>query len=81
MLHQLRCLDVLRDQLTRTKGERDTEPTRHCLNYLRQMLLCRGDLYLDAYQYAHNVNAVHPHPVRRCRDWRAIYEKVAENQR
>ncbi len=81
MMHQLRCLDVVRDQLSRSKRERDEEPTRHCLNYLRQSLQCRGDLQLDAYQYAHKVNPLHPHAVRRCKDWRVVYDKVTENQR
>ncbi|KAI0370718.1 hypothetical protein BV20DRAFT_943592 [Pilatotrama ljubarskyi] len=81
LMHQLRCLDVVRDQLNRPKRERAEEPTRHCMNYLRQMLFCRGDLQLDSYQYAHQVNAVHPHAIRRCKDWRAVYEKVGENQR
>ncbi|KAI0710881.1 hypothetical protein C8Q76DRAFT_739020 [Earliella scabrosa] len=81
MMHQLRCLDVVREQLTRPVRERDVEPTRHCLNYLRQMVMCRGDLHFDPYQYAHPINAVHPHAVRRCKDWRAVYESVWENQR
>ncbi|CDO69746.1 hypothetical protein BN946_scf184697.g18 [Trametes cinnabarina] len=80
MMHQLRCLDVVRDQLNRPKSERSEQPTRHCLNYLRQSLYCRGDLQLDPYQYPHKVNALHPHAVRRCKDWRAVYEKVWENQ-
>ena len=57
------------------------QPSRHCFNYLRQTLACRGDLQMDAYQYAHKVHALHPHAVRRCRDWRPVYEKVWENQR
>ncbi|KAI0325751.1 hypothetical protein GY45DRAFT_1329860 [Cubamyces sp. BRFM 1775] len=81
MMHQLRCLDVVREQLGRPKHARAEEPTRHCMNYLRQTLFCRGDLQLDPYQYPHKINAVHPHPIRRCKDWRAVYEKVAENQR
>ncbi|RDX40730.1 hypothetical protein OH76DRAFT_1467425 [Lentinus brumalis] len=81
MMHQLRCLNAVRDQLTRPIRERDAELTRHCLNYLRQMVTCRGDLQVDPYQYAHNINAVHPHAMRRCKDWGAVYEKVWENQR
>ncbi|KAL7278216.1 hypothetical protein ACG7TL_008191 [Trametes sanguinea] len=81
MMHQLRCLDVLRDQLNRPKSERSEQPTRHCLNYLRQSLYCRADLQLDPYQYPHKVNALHPHAIRRCKDWRAVYAKVEENQR
>ncbi|KAI8977837.1 hypothetical protein BD414DRAFT_517068 [Trametes punicea] len=81
MMHQLRCLNVLRDQLTRRKSECSEEPTRHCLNYLRQMLFCRGDLYMDPYPYPHKISAVQSHPVRRCKDWTAVYEKVAAHQR
>ena len=81
MMHQLRCLDVLRDQFTRPVRDRDVEPTRHCLNYLRQMVTCRGDLQFDPYQYAHKINAVHPHAIRRCKDWRVVYERVWGNQR
>ncbi|TBU27425.1 hypothetical protein BD311DRAFT_696509 [Dichomitus squalens] len=81
MMHQLRCLDVIRDQLSRPKSARDTPPTRHCLNYLRQAVMCRGDLQLDPYQYVHQVGALHPHPIRRCKNWTALYERVWENQR
>ncbi|KAM5531448.1 hypothetical protein V8D89_014905 [Ganoderma adspersum] len=80
MMHQLRCLDVIRDQLSRPRSERDAEPTRHCLNYVRQMATCRGDLQFDPIQYPHKVNALHPHAVRRCRDWRAVYDEVWRNQ-
>ena len=80
MMHQLRCLDVIRDQLSRPRSERDTEPTRHCMNYIRQMATCRGDLQFDPIQYPHKVNALDPHAVRRCRDWRAVYDAVWKNQ-
>ncbi|KAI0821762.1 hypothetical protein BC628DRAFT_1412729 [Trametes gibbosa] len=81
MMHQLRCLDVVRDQLNRPKSERSEQPAKHCLNYIRQQLLCREDLQLDPYQYPHKVRALHPHAIRKCKDWRAVYEKVEENQR
>ena len=80
MMHQLRCLDVIRDQLTRPKSQRDIEPTRHCLNYLRQTVICRGDLHFDPIQYPHKVNALHPHAIRRCKDWGAVYGAVWKNQ-
>ncbi|EJF62014.1 hypothetical protein BD309DRAFT_972172 [Dichomitus squalens] len=81
MFHQLRCLDVMRDQLTKTRAQREEQPARHCMNYIRQMILCRGDTNLDPYQYPSNIHPVEPHPVRRCLDWRAVYEAVEENQR
>lgn len=81
MLHQLRCLDVMRDQLTKPRAQRDEQPARHCMNYIREMILCRGDTNLDPYQYPSNIHPVEPHPVRRCLNWNAVYEAVEENQR
>lgn len=80
MMHQRRCLDALREQLSRPRLERDVEPTEHCLNYLRQMTMCRGDL-VDWYQYAHKINSLNRNAVRRCKDWTAVYEKVWDNQK
>lgn len=79
-MHQLRCLDVVRDQLTRPKNQRDIEPTRHCMNYLRQMIVCRGDLQFDPMQYASQINALEAHAIRRCKDWGAVYGAVWKNQ-
>ncbi|KAH9915552.1 uncharacterized protein BXZ73DRAFT_54223 [Epithele typhae] len=81
MLHQLRCLDVIRDQLAKPLAARTEQPARHCINYVRQMILCRSGLELDAYQYPSNIKPVEPHPERRCLDWRKVYEAVEENQR
>ncbi|KAI0755661.1 hypothetical protein C8Q74DRAFT_1304876 [Fomes fomentarius] len=81
MMHQLRCLDALREQLSRPRLERDVEPTRHCMNYLRQVIMCRGDLVVDWYQYVHKINSLNRHAVRRCKDWTAVYEKVWDNQK
>ncbi|KAM5531426.1 hypothetical protein V8D89_014883 [Ganoderma adspersum] len=81
MMHQLRCLDAIRAQLARPSAEREEQPTRHCLNYLRQVLMCRDEgLKLDPFQYAHKVMSLSKHPIRRCKDWRPVYEKVWENQ-
>ncbi|KAI0654304.1 hypothetical protein C8Q70DRAFT_1028738 [Cubamyces menziesii] len=80
MLHQLRCLDIMRDQLTKPRAEREEQPARHCMNYIRQMILCRGDTHLDPYQYPSNNKPVEPNPIRRCLDWRAVYDAVEQNQ-
>ncbi|KAH9914381.1 uncharacterized protein BXZ73DRAFT_55014 [Epithele typhae] len=81
MMHQFRCMDALRHEFTRPRAERDWAHAQHCLNYLRQAARCRGDTQLDAYQYAHKIGAVDKRPVRRCRDWRAVYEQVEQSQR
>ncbi|CDO70537.1 hypothetical protein BN946_scf184573.g5 [Trametes cinnabarina] len=81
MLHQLRCLDIMRDQLAKPRAQREEQPARHCMNYIRQMILCRGDTQLDPYQYPSNNKPVDANPIRRCLDWRAVYDAVDENQR
>lgn len=47
LFHQLRCLDIvrkgLRDRMTSHPGELE----RHCVNYLRQTLTCRGDVHME----------------------------------
>ncbi|KAH9943873.1 hypothetical protein B0H21DRAFT_747371 [Amylocystis lapponica] len=81
MLHQLRCIDVMRAQLLLPRVQRDMARTAQCMNYVRQMSLCHQNTFLDPFQYAHKIAPVDPHPVRRCRDWRAVYEEVAQNER
>ncbi|KIJ65819.1 hypothetical protein HYDPIDRAFT_109862 [Hydnomerulius pinastri MD-312] len=81
MMHQLRCIDILREQLSLPKTLREEQPARHCMNYLRQMTLCRGDIYLDPFQYASRIKAVDPIPIRKCLDWEAVYDAIEVNQR
>ncbi|OCH85535.1 hypothetical protein OBBRIDRAFT_838895 [Obba rivulosa] len=81
MLHQLRCIDVIRKQAAVTRDRRDMELSHHCINYLRQMTLCRGDMYLDAYEYTSKNEPLDKHPIRRCLDWRTVYEAIEANQR
>ncbi|KAI0773143.1 hypothetical protein BD413DRAFT_492139 [Trametes elegans] len=81
MLHQLRCLDIMREQLTLPLAARAEQPARHCMNYIRQMILCRGDTHLDPYQYPSNIRPLDANPIRRCLDWRAVYTAVEDNQR
>ncbi|OCH86029.1 hypothetical protein OBBRIDRAFT_807074 [Obba rivulosa] len=80
MFHQFRCMDVVRMQLRTTKERRDMQYARHCLNYLRQMTLCRGDTFIDPFEYLSKKGALARHPVRRCKDWRALYEAVTTGQ-
>lgn len=44
MLHQLRCLDILRDDYVSRTPSRWR---KHCLNYIRQTLLCFADTHLE----------------------------------
>ncbi|GJE92354.1 hypothetical protein PsYK624_085080 [Phanerochaete sordida] len=80
MLHELRCLDMVRHALTLPRAARDMALAARCMNYLRQALMCRGDTQLDPYQYTHAVRAVQTDVIRRCHDWRAVYDRVKEIQ-
>jgi hypothetical protein len=46
MFHQLKCLDIVRHDYAAKKGP--TDLSRHCLNYLRQTLLCHSDTRLES---------------------------------
>jgi len=85
MIHQLRCIDIVRKEIVDLEANpqramaRPSEISHHCVNYLRQMVLCRGDLELDSV-------AGKPHPVvfpdaYQCRDWEMVYRAIEENQR
>ncbi|KLO06033.1 hypothetical protein SCHPADRAFT_910615 [Schizopora paradoxa] len=83
MFHQLRCLNVVRLELTRpSRFSNITAPNerqvKHCLNYLRQMALCRSDPDLENPTSPTSVDIVR---ARTCKDWRTVYERQAEGAR
>ena len=83
MVHQLRCLGILRRDVMR-EGAASEGPTalgRHCLNYLKQMVLCRGDVQLEAMQYTTHTDPIDLFGVYECRDWGAVYDAIQENQK
>ncbi|KAJ6620262.1 major facilitator superfamily domain-containing protein [Mycena sp. CBHHK59/15] len=53
VFHQLRCLNILRQAYvsdahnTLPKHAKLASQSRHCLNYLRQMIMCRANLRLE----------------------------------
>lgn len=75
LFHQLGCLDVvrraLRDRLTYKAGELE----RHCLNYLRQTLVCRSDIHVEVLggPLSHT-EAIQDTFI--CNDWESVYNSV-----
>ncbi|KAL0961077.1 hypothetical protein HGRIS_006060 [Hohenbuehelia grisea] len=77
--HQMHCIELFSAALIG-----DKEVTRghlqHCLNYMREVALCRPDLTLEPGDFTERnfttdrVGATHI-----CRDWEAEYEAVASN--
>lgn len=80
MFHELRCLDIIRGQLIVPRMARKLGIAHHCMNYLRQMVLCRGDTFIDPYQYPSSINPIQPNSPRRCVDWEAVYHATELNQ-
>jgi len=86
MFHQIRCLDNLRKtfvsvQPHNTSSARqgiDWDLARHCMNYLRQMVVCRAHPYLDPV-LGYPIPNAHP-DTDQCLDWRAVYQEVRRNR-
>ncbi|KAI0056926.1 hypothetical protein BV25DRAFT_1478117 [Artomyces pyxidatus] len=80
VFHQLRCLDTLRVELARSRANETmpTELSRHCLNYLRQMVLCRADVALVPV-LGKPKRELYPDIVQ-CSGWRQVYAAVKRNQ-
>ncbi|KAG0700583.1 hypothetical protein DFH29DRAFT_931313 [Suillus ampliporus] len=81
MFHQLRCLDIIREDLTGTIS--NAALSRHCLNYLRQMVMCRGDAQLENVLGLSEENPsealVRPGTYM-CNNWNFVLEEVKKNQ-
>ncbi|KAI0648778.1 hypothetical protein C8Q79DRAFT_903489, partial [Trametes meyenii] len=87
MFHQLHCLDKMRRAIVAPPdSEWESSHTQHCLNYVRQMLLCASSVRLEPVKEADDergsggglkvdgLGLEH-----RCRDWSLLREKVEEN--
>ncbi len=88
MFHQLRCLDILREILVdfyfdqspnATYGQQ--ELAQHCMNYLRQTVLCRADLRLENVRAPSGPQMTVPSVTHSCKDWTAVYDAAEENFR
>ncbi|KAJ7267909.1 hypothetical protein C8J57DRAFT_1326137 [Mycena rebaudengoi] len=75
------CLDIMRRMYVEDhQGELDAIG-RHCLNYLRQTVLCRADLRLESLQDPDGPHAIDMYGDFTCTDWRQVYARVEENEK
>ncbi|EJD46584.1 hypothetical protein AURDEDRAFT_164409 [Auricularia subglabra TFB-10046 SS5] len=58
MFHQLRCLDIIGHELMSRAGRPPSALSHHCMNYLRQMILCRADTTLESAKNPHGPHIV-----------------------
>lgn len=86
MLHQLRCLNIVREVLVTVYAD-DAHSLRapklalgrHCMNYLRQMVLCRADLRLEPVRAGKGSGLTESDVTHTCKDWTAVYEAAEAN--
>ncbi|KAF9020771.1 hypothetical protein BDZ89DRAFT_1164078 [Hymenopellis radicata] len=75
MFHQMHCLQKIRDAIVQGDAGHHT---RHCLNLLRQTVLCASDTTLDPMINKHSIDGLGI--VHVCRDWETVFDFVTENQ-
>lgn len=74
MFHQLHCIDKMRRALDDPDDPIATIPhLQHCMNYIRQMVLCGADVTLEP-EGSEGVGVVHT-----CRDWNVVYDTIEDN--
>ncbi|KAF9038915.1 hypothetical protein BDZ89DRAFT_390924 [Hymenopellis radicata] len=79
--HQLRCLNIIRKGIVAfrdpTQRQSPSRLVRHCMNYLRQMVLCRADIDLESVRDHVGPHVAVSETTHVCQDWSAVY-KAAE---
>ncbi|KAI0315345.1 hypothetical protein OF83DRAFT_362902 [Amylostereum chailletii] len=80
MLHELHCLRLMRAGLAGDYRPASQEHFAHCLNYIRQMILCSPDLTLEpANVLERDFDAERSGGTHVCRDWRQVYDLMDDN--
>ncbi|EJD48815.1 hypothetical protein AURDEDRAFT_60489, partial [Auricularia subglabra TFB-10046 SS5] len=83
MFHQLRCLQIIGAEIiTRRNTDQTETPTavaRHCMTYLRQMVLCRADVRLESVRSPFGPRATTSAITHVCNDWTAVYAEAEQN--
>ncbi len=93
MFHQLHCVEKMRRALVNPDDPYATIPhLQHCMNYIRQMILCASDLTLEPedapgmWDSQGHVNASESTDILRgvgvthsCRNWAEVYDVMEDN--
>lgn len=76
LFHQMKCLDIIREQYASPSDMR-LPLANHCLNYLRQTVLCRPNIGVEPAKNSEGT-AVRGYDAV-CRDWTKVYEEAERN--
>lgn len=82
VFHQLHCLNEIRKQIyrdhypTQHSQSEQLEHADHCVDMLRQVLMCHGDVSIQTYEWIDDYRWPWPrfHTEHECRNWDAITE-------
>jgi Mycotoxin biosynthesis protein UstYa len=73
MVHQLQCLQVLRAEYT---AGLVTEMSQHCMEYLRQSILCAADTRLESVRFFRPPHVVALPGEYECKDWTEVLRRA-----
>ncbi|KAF8055315.1 hypothetical protein FPV67DRAFT_854450 [Lyophyllum atratum] len=82
MFHQLRCLNILREEIVTQSHRKQKNPSalaHHCMNYVRQMILCRANFRLESVRRPGGMQVTDPYVTHTCNDWTAVYDAAEQN--
>ncbi len=71
MYHQMHCLVAIQDGIREHKVD---SHVHHCLNYMREMILCDANPTLERAVEEFGTKAIDSRTERVCRDWTKVYE-------
>ncbi|KAI0362153.1 hypothetical protein OH77DRAFT_1466556 [Trametes cingulata] len=88
MFHEIRCLNIIREVLVAFYEDESADAgygrrgdVKHCMNYLRQIVLCRADLRLESIRSPVGSKKAVSDVTHECRDWATVYEAAETNYR
>ncbi|GJE88768.1 hypothetical protein PsYK624_048530 [Phanerochaete sordida] len=83
LFHQLRCLNIIRTSIEAVYADElyDEQMSHHCMNYLRQMVLCRADTRLEPIRAIEGGGRTVSDVGHTCADWTVVYEAAEQNYR
>ncbi|KAE9388892.1 hypothetical protein BT96DRAFT_926836 [Gymnopus androsaceus JB14] len=78
IIHQVHCIQRWRTELA-NEGSPDWGHTQHCLNYLREWILCQSDQTLEPGDFVlRNFSTAREGATHKCRNWSRVYEYMTE---
>ncbi|KAI0667427.1 hypothetical protein C8Q78DRAFT_982102, partial [Trametes maxima] len=79
MFHELHCLRMINRAFTKTEGATPNH-LRHCLNYLRQGVLCSPDLAIEPGNFEdRDFEIERTGGTHTCKNWGAVYDTMDSN--